>query len=893
VLGLHGDGLNNSTAIVEETSTLTPTITGSVTNHTDSTAFGSSSLFFATGGKLTYPASSKWYLGNTFTIEAWLTPTAYPGSTNATRILLIGVNDTTSAFDMQLNYDGSLLFVVPYTPVTGIQTPANTVTLNARHHYALSVSNGVANIYKDGINVAGPVTITLPTSSSSNTLIIGYDTVNTVAGQYTGYIDDFRITKGIARYTSNFTVPTQSYTDYRDADYYWDNTVLLMHMEGANSSTSFTDEKGHTVSPGTQAVISTAKYAFGTSSAYFNGNVASRLTSPSSADWSFGTSDFTIETFFSVTVIPGANTTYRLINCGSSADGANNMWITFIAWNSSDQPFMGIQQWNGSTYVGNYTGAINISVGTWNHVAFVRSGTTISIYLNGSQIASGTSALNASVNGGSAGLIIGARYDTNNTTIIEPMNGYIDEARITKGVARYSGNYSVPAKAFPDFSKQDQYWNNTVLVMHGDGTNGATVFTDEKGGNITSYGTVVTSTTVYKFGTSSIYFPGASSRLSTDISPNYSFGSGNFTVEFWYTSVSKVSSYPLIIGNSKAWGSNAWGINDRHDAYPTKFTVFIYNALNGPLIVSNTTVTNNTTYHLALVRNGNTISLYVNGTLDSSATISVSLDSNSSDAIVIGNGYDGTQPVNSYVDDLRLTKGIARYTSNFNVPTAAFPNVGYSDPYFAYNTLLSHFDAFTDVMNHPLTANGSISVSSAVKKYGTASLLVGGLSQWVDVSNAVDIFSPNTSFTIEAWVNFTGDIQGDYFNLIGAGNQTYPSRWICDMGVTGGAFIARFATENNTLLFSSTSTPVALNTWNHIAYNNNVNSNTFSIFFNGTLVGTRASVTINSYSNIQIAKQSIYATALNSYYIDDLRVTKGAARYLGNFTPPTYSLPDQ
>jgi hypothetical protein len=220
VLGLHGDGLNNSTAIVEETSTLTPTITGSVTNHTDSTAFGSSSLFFATGGKLTYPASSKWNLGSTYTIEAWLTPLSYPTSGNNCRIIMIGTNGSSSGYVMQLSSTGALGFGIPLSGTNYISTPDGTVSLNSRHHYVISVSAGSARIFKDGILIAGPSPVTTQTTSSTDTLIIGYDTVGTVNAQYNGYIDDMRITKGIARYTSNFTAPTQSFTDYRNTNYY-------------------------------------------------------------------------------------------------------------------------------------------------------------------------------------------------------------------------------------------------------------------------------------------------------------------------------------------------------------------------------------------------------------------------------------------------------------------------------------------------------------------------------------------------------------------------------------------------------------------------------------------------------------------------------------------------
>jgi hypothetical protein len=321
------------------------------------------------------------------------------------------------------------------------------------------------------------------------------------------------------------------------------------------------------------------------------------------------------------------------------------------------------------------------------------------------------------------------------------------------------------------------------------------------------------------------------------------------------------------------------------------------------LIVSNTTVANNTTYHLALVRNGNTLSLYVNGTLDSSATISVSLDSNSSDAIVIGNGYDGTQPVNSYVDDLRLTKGIARYTSNFNVPTAAFPNVGYSDPYFAYDVLLMHMDGanggkvFTDVTGKVATVSGNVVTSTTQKKQGTTSLYLPGVAYTDNLSFAAssDFVLGGAPFTVELFSYMTAyNSSGGRMVCAGGGagawNSTNGIHWLVQSSSTGYTF--QYWNGSAVAVVTITTT---LNTWNHIAIN--YTGAVLTVYLNGVSVYSGTVTVVAPSTTPTLGIGTIPGEASNSYaysgYIDELRITKGAARYLGNFTPPTYPLPDQ
>lgn len=203
-------------------------------------------------------------------------------------------------------------------------------------------------------------------------------------------------------------------------DPYWPSVSALLHMDGSNGSTTFTDETGKVWTPSGNAQISTASAKFG-QSAVFDGS-GDWVDGPSSADFTFGTGDFTLECWANFTNL-SANR--ALLSLGSD-------WTLYGAS-------------NGNLYV--YNGAINIldggaqATGAWHHIAVSRQGNTIRLFRNGAQVASATNSANMT----STNMRIGSA-----TTGASNMLGYIDEVRITKGVARYTAAFTPPSSPFPD-----------------------------------------------------------------------------------------------------------------------------------------------------------------------------------------------------------------------------------------------------------------------------------------------------------------------------------------------------------------------------------------------------------------------------------------------------------
>ena len=387
-------------------------------------------------------------------------------------------------------------------------------------------------------------------------------------------------------------------------------------------------------------------------SGYFDGS-GDYLTAPDNAALTFATGDWTAECWCFPTVAGSSSCLFARRATGATY-GALNV--------SQESGGLNLLCGNGSSFLVNVTGT-SMTLNAWNHVAAVRNGSTFTLYLNGSSI--GTATSSGSLDSTTSVFSIGAFG--NGSDIFD--GGYISNFRFVKGTALYSGStYTVPTAPLTAVTNTSLLLNNT----------NAGILDNAEMNDLETVGNAQISTSVKKYGTGSMYFDGTGDYLKTPSSPNLSFGAGNFTIEMWvYQSGSRVQSYPTLIGNNTTWAANYWDIClDRIDS-AGKITVWINN-VNSILatITGTTSLSQNTWYHIALVRNGTTLTLYLNGTSDGSASISTTaIDNNGSNFSIIGSQGSGTE-FSGYIDDLRITKGVARYTSNFTAPTAPFADKG-------------------------------------------------------------------------------------------------------------------------------------------------------------------------------------------------------------------------
>ena len=220
---------------------------------------------------------------------------------------------------------------------------------------------------------------------------------------------------------------------------------LLLHGDGANGSTVITDSSGSpkTVTAVGNAQISTAVAdPFGNSTGVLafdgNGDFLSAVASPSFA---FSTGDFTVEAWVYPTAYPR---TYHTISATRGIIGTANGW----SWNVQNNGTMIVYS-NVFTYQGTVTGAVPLNA--WTHVAFVRSSGNIQIYAGGSANKTGSIANLANFTIESLWVGTTGGVATGSGGGGDPFTGYINDLRITKGVARYTANFTPPTAPFPDF----------------------------------------------------------------------------------------------------------------------------------------------------------------------------------------------------------------------------------------------------------------------------------------------------------------------------------------------------------------------------------------------------------------------------------------------------------
>ncbi|MFA5377340.1 MAG: LamG domain-containing protein [Dehalococcoidia bacterium] len=209
----------------------------------------------------------------------------------------------------------------------------------------------------------------------------------------------------------------------------------------------------------------------------------------------------------------------------------------------------------------------------------------------------------------------------------------------------------------------------TKALLHFDGDDASTTFTDESGKVWTEHGDAQLDTAWKEFGTAAGLFDGTADYVSTPNSADFDFGTGDWTVDFWMRR-NGASSYGGMFGasigggNGLSIGLNFGGTNIR----------VIWDAAEK--IVSGGAVSDLTGTHIAVVRYGNTVTCYIGGTADGTDDCTGdSIDSDGTGAVIgrLTTDVDGYY-FTGHVDELRVSKGIARWTANFTPP--AYPYAG-------------------------------------------------------------------------------------------------------------------------------------------------------------------------------------------------------------------------
>lgn len=208
--------------------------------------------------------------------------------------------------------------------------------------------------------------------------------------------------------------------------------VLLLHMNGANGSTTFTDEYGHAITTGGAAAISTAQSKFGGASGAFNGSSA--YLGDSSTNLSFAlTGDFTLEGW----VYPNAFSGEMAIFDGCQINGSGaraNAFVLVVEATTGNLRIYSAGGYSASSSSG-------LTVTAWNHFAMSRVGTALRFFIEGALVLT----LTNSTSFHTGGCVIGRYGDSSGGWF----NGYLDEYRLINGAGLYTAAFTPPVAAFP------------------------------------------------------------------------------------------------------------------------------------------------------------------------------------------------------------------------------------------------------------------------------------------------------------------------------------------------------------------------------------------------------------------------------------------------------------
>jgi hypothetical protein len=645
------------------------------------------------------------------------------------------------------------------------------------------------------------------------------------------------------------------------ADEYFNRVTLLLPGNGTNgaqnntfldsSTNNFTVTRNGNPTQGTFSPFSHTGW-----SNYFDGS-GDYLGNTSTALITQNVSTFTIEGWIYMSANPTSDG--NNISGFITVDGQPAGTVNYLAFGPISSRVLYLRWFDGTGKTAN--GSTTLNLNQWYHIACVVNSNAIQFYVNGAaETMSGTTTL-TNRNGTTGNFSVGSHY-------YGAISGYLSNVRVTT-TAVYTAAFTPPTSPLTAIT------NPSLLTCQSnrfiDNSSNAYALTVGGTPSVQAFSPFAP-TAPYSAATvgGSGYYDGSGDYLqianSSALTP-----SGNFTIEFW--------AYALTAAGVQEWYSKGYGIQIYVSGSNWGAALSSGNNSTYFFITAVTPVIPNTWTHLALTRNGNDYRFFINGVL-SGSTSSSSAPSTSTDPLRLGEWSVSTgYPITGYMSSVRYIDGTALYTSNFTPPT--------SPPTAVTNTqLLVNFTnaGITDATaKSDLETLGNAQISTAQSKFGGSSIAFDGTGDYLTSPNNQWVTFGTSDFTMEAWI---------YWNTLDSGSAIF---WGSGVGWT------LYIYPNNKLQWGRTTpqspvnlltgnTTLATGQWYHIAVTRA--SGTVRLFVNGVVDGSISDTAdYNAAGALQLGIS--HSNNFLNGYVDDLRITKGFARYTANFTPPTLALPIQ
>lgn len=598
-------------------------------------------FFDGTGDYITAPANAAFQLTGDFTLEAWVYHNA--------------VNTFNNIFGSESGVSSDYMATRPTSVSIRINNAANIVwtasfVTGRWYHIAVTRSSNLFRAFVDG----APLTLSSGNTTNSSQMFqtggafsVARTGSNTGAN-FNGYISNARVVKGQALYTSAFTPSTvpltttsQGATASNVSLLTCQSTRFIDNSTNNFAITAFGESRPSAFSPFTLEYASQQPYTpsvFG-GSMYFDG-FGDSLTLASNAAFALP-GDFTFETWMYPTAFVG-QFTGTILNIGTFQTG---LYIR-ASLDKIDVFIVGAAPISANRV------PLMPTPNCWYHLAVVRRGSTLTLYVNGISGATATNSTSIPANT----VIIGiSAHDAQGT-----YSGYFSGMRLLKDTALYTSNF-VPQNAPPTPV------TNTSLLLNG--TN-AGIYDASTLNNFETVGNAQVSTSIRRYGLSSIAFDGSGDSLDVKpTTPNLFSQRGAYTIEMWI--------YPTNLSVAQYFYSQNTG-NFLQFAISSSGFLQVDRSGVGVAITSSSSLTINTWQYVTLVSDGTNLRLYVDG-VQTGSTVSVGTQVDPSSQIIRIGAYQNsggapTFPFYGNIQDFRITRGIARYTTTFTPPTAPLPD---------------------------------------------------------------------------------------------------------------------------------------------------------------------------------------------------------------------------
>jgi hypothetical protein len=582
-----------------------------------------------------------------FTAEFWVYPTTDQQASTYASIFHVG-SSTSGSFAISLLYSATNAMKIRFGTTVADYDSTNTIAPNQWYHIAVVRSGTGTNQTTIYVNGASFFTFTLSENlSNSSGLYVGSTAYNVSVRRLYGYVSNLRWTVGSALYTSSFTpstVPLTTTSQGATAS----QVEFLSCQDNRfidNSTNAFAITANGT--PSVQAFSPFAPQYQWTSSviggsAYMDGSGDYLTVSNPGSGLTFGANPFTIEAWV-YPATAGSGNQYVCWIYGNSVD------IIAIYYDASTKTVtFQLRGTNlASTSISHTTGGFNPL--QWNHLALVRNGTTFAGFVNG-VISSTTIASNAAFNEAQAQFFTQPQIGATSNPVGSYINGYVSGWRALKGTAQYTATFTPPTAPPTAIT-------NTATLLN---FTNAGIYDGTMKNDLETAGNAQISTAVVKYGSGSMYFDGSGDYLRPNSGNIFNFGTGDFTVEFWlYLNATTAQTFI----DCRPGSAGDYILFD----YDPTLRLYV----GSTTVLSGKSLSTGQWYHIALARSGSTVKYFVNGVQEASATMTTNLLSASNP--YIGSNYVPGAYLNGYIDDLRITKGIARYITNFTPPLVALP----------------------------------------------------------------------------------------------------------------------------------------------------------------------------------------------------------------------------